>query len=43
MAKGDYIFAETYYKPFQENTLHRMYSFSKSFVTIAVGICPTFT
>lgn len=41
MAKGDKIFAECYYKPFNENFLHRMYSVSKSFVAIAVGMAMT--
>ena len=31
-AKGDNIFSECYYKPFDENFLHRMYSVSKTFV-----------
>lgn len=38
MAKGDNIIAETYYKPFNKDTLHRMYSVSKSFVSIAIGL-----
>lgn len=37
MARGNKIFAEKYYKPFDENFLHRMYSVSKSFVSLAVG------
>lgn len=41
MARGDNIFAECYYKPFDENFLHRMYSVSKSFVAIAVGVAIT--
>ncbi len=34
---GDDIVAEGYVKPFDENKLHRLYSCSKSFVSIAVG------
>lgn len=37
MARGDNIFAEAYYAPYNESSLHRMYSVSKSFVSIAVG------
>lgn len=39
MARGNKLFAEKYYKPFDENFLHRMYSISKSFVSLAVGFC----
>ena len=39
MARGDEIFTECYYEPFDEHFLHRMYSVSKSFVSIAVGFC----
>ncbi len=38
MARGNNIIAEAYYEPFNKNTLHRMYSVSKSFVSIAVGL-----
>ena len=41
MARGDEIFAECYYKPFHKDFLHRMYSVSKSFVAIAVGVAVT--
>ena len=41
MARGEKIFAEAYYKPFDENFLHRMYSSSKTFVAIAVGAAIT--
>lgn len=41
MARGENIFAEGYYKPFHEIFLHRMYSVSKSFVAIAVGLAVT--
>lgn len=38
MAKGDKIFAEVYYKPFHREFKHRMYSVSKSFVSVAIGM-----
>jgi len=38
MARGNQIFAETYYAPFDEHFLHRMYSVSKSYTAIAVGL-----
>lgn len=38
MARGNNIFAESYYEPYNKNYLHRMYSVSKSFVAIAVGL-----
>lgn len=41
MTKGDKIFAESYYKPFNKNFLHRMYSVSKSFVAMAIGMAKT--
>lgn len=41
MAKGDEIFAEGYYKPFHKDYLHRMYSVSKTFVAIAIGLAVT--
>lgn len=37
MAKGNKIFTEMYKKPFNANTVHRMYSETKSFVGIAVA------
>lgn len=37
MAKGNSIFFERYWKPFDKDFLHRMYSVSKSFVSLAVG------
>lgn len=37
MARGNKIFAEGYYAPFEPNFKHRMYSVSKSFMAIAVG------
>ena len=39
MARGDSIFTECYYAPFDRNFLHRMYSVSKTFVAIAMGFC----
>lgn len=39
MARGDKIFTECYYEPFNKDFLHRMYSVSKSFVSIAIGFC----
>ncbi|MBQ8510888.1 MAG: beta-lactamase family protein [Clostridia bacterium] len=39
MARGDGIFAECYYAPFTADRLHRMYSISKSFTGIAIGLC----
>ena len=39
MARGDTIFTECYYAPFHNGFLHRMYSVSKSFVSIAIGLC----
>ena len=41
MAKGNDIFAESYYKPFHKDYLHRMYSVSKSFIAIAAGLAYT--
>ena len=38
MARGDKIFAEAYYAPYDKDSLHRMYSVSKSFVAVAVGM-----
>jgi len=38
MARGNKIFAETYYAPFNKDFKHRMYSVSKSFVAIGVGL-----
>ena len=36
MLKGDKVFCKAYWKPFTDETLHRMYSQTKSFVGIAV-------
>lgn len=35
---GDRMIAEKYWAPYGENTLHRMYSITKSFVAIAIGL-----
>ncbi len=37
IAKGDSIVFENYWQPFHKDFLHRMYSVSKSFVSIAIG------
>lgn len=37
LARGDRIFYENYRAPFGPDVLHRMYSVSKSFVSLAVG------
>lgn len=39
LSRGDAIFSECYYEPFDKDHLHRMYSVSKSFVSVAVGFC----
>ena len=38
LVRGHEIFTEFYRNPFKKNELHRMYSISKSFVSLAVGI-----
>lgn len=38
LLKGEDIFAEGYRPPFDENFLHRMYSVSKTFTSMAIGI-----
>lgn len=38
MMKGNDIFAEYYWKPFSRDTIHRMYSQTKSYVAIAIGL-----
>ena len=38
MSRGKDIFAEAYYAPFHKDFKHRMYSISKSFVAVAVGL-----
>ena len=37
LSRGDHFFSECYYAPFHKNFQHRMYSTSKSFVSIAIG------
>ncbi len=39
MARGNSVFTEAYYAPFHKNFKHRMYSVSKSFVSVAIGFC----
>lgn len=41
LARGDNIITESYYKPFNKNSLHRAYSVSKSFVSMAIGVAVT--
>ena len=41
MSRGDDIYAECYYAPFNESFKHRMYSVSKSFIAMAVGVAVT--
>ena len=38
MLRGDKIFTEAYWKPFHKDFGHRMYSQTKSFVAIAIGL-----
>lgn len=38
LMKDDKIIAETYYAPYKADTLHRMFSITKSFVSIAIGL-----
>ena len=38
MMKGDKIFAEYYWAPFHKDFCHRMYSQTKSYVGIAIGL-----
>lgn len=39
LSRGNSFFSECYYAPFHKDFQHRMYSTSKSFVSIAVGFC----
>ena len=38
LMKGDKLFAEGYYAPFTQDFCHRMYSQTKSYVSIAIGL-----
>lgn len=38
LMKDDKIVAETYYAPYKADTLHRMFSITKSFVSVAIGL-----
>ena len=38
MVRHGKVFAEGYWKPFHESWLHRQYSVSKSFVSVAIGL-----
>ena len=38
LMKGDKLFAEAYWEPFNKDFCHRMYSQTKSFVGIAIGL-----
>ena len=37
LARGDEIIFEGYWKPFDKEFLHRMYSVTKSFLSLAIG------
>ena len=39
LARGNSIFSECYYAPFDKDFKHRMYSVSKTFVSMAIGFC----
>lgn len=39
LSRGDNVFAECYYAPFDKDFKHRMYSTTKSMVALAVGFC----
>lgn len=39
LSRGDQIFSECYWAPFHKDFQHRMYSVTKSFVSIAIGFC----
>jgi len=36
--RHDKVIMETYYKPYERSTLHRMFSITKSFVSLAIGL-----
>lgn len=39
LSRGNNFFSECYYAPFHKDFKHRMYSTSKSFVSVAIGFC----
>lgn len=39
MSRGNSLFTECYWHPFHKDFKHRMYSVTKSFVSIAIGFC----
>ena len=39
VARGNDIFCECYWKPFDKDFNHRMYSVTKSFMSVAIGLC----
>ncbi len=39
VARGDDIVFEHYTRPFEADTIHRLYSVTKSFVSLAIGFC----
>jgi CubicO group peptidase (beta-lactamase class C family) len=39
LARGNDIFLECYYAPFNKDFKHRMYSVTKTFVSVAIGFC----
>ncbi len=39
MSRGEHFLSECYWAPFHEKFLHRMYSVTKSFVSVAIGFC----
>ena len=39
LSRGNSIFSECYWAPFHRDFKHRMYSVTKSFVSIAIGFC----
>ena len=38
LMRGDRVFLDCYWAPFHQDRLHRMYSITKSFVSVAVGL-----
>ncbi len=39
MMKGEKLFCEAYWAPFHKDMIHRMYSVTKSFTSVAIGLC----